>query len=295
MKRNRLTQAIATAMCTTALLSGCDDDSDNQPFMRLSMMGLENLGATHVYEGWIVTDSGPVSTGRFSVDSAGMLSQTDFAITPSLAANADTFVLTIEPAVGDVPAPTDTHLVAGDFNSGSTVATLSTNHPAALNTNFSAVSGSFILATPSTASVTTDEGQGIWWLNMPGPVSSLTLPALPAGWTYEGWVVVGGTPVSTGVFTNVAMADSDGKGAMAGPDGTPPFPGQDFITPPTVLTGGMAVISIEPVPDNSAMPFAIKPLMGSIGTDLAPTAQNMFNAITAGNSVLPTGSASIYQ
>ena len=32
---------------------------------------------------------------------------------------ASAYVLTIEPAVGDDPAPTDTHVVAGDFSSDS--------------------------------------------------------------------------------------------------------------------------------------------------------------------------------
>lgn len=59
--------------------------------------------------------------------------------------------------------------------------------------------GCFILATPSdNAMDDMNDNQGIWWLQMPGPVAGLTsLPTLGAGWTYEGWVVdtSGGAPM----------------------------------------------------------------------------------------------------
>ena len=76
-------------------------------------------------------------------------------------------------------------------------------------------------------------------------VSRPVLPALPAGWIYEGWVVGPEGPVSTGRFTQVMGADSDAGGPTAGPRSTPPFPGQDFIMPPVSLIGYQAVVSIE--------------------------------------------------
>jgi hypothetical protein len=80
--------------------------------------------------------------------------------------------------------------------------------------------------------------------------------------------VVNGKAVSTGRFTSTSMADSDGTGprGTAGPLAGPAFPGQDFITPPLVLSGGKAVISIEPQPDNSPAPFTLKPLVATIGS-----------------------------
>ena len=54
----------------------------------------------------------------------------------------------------------------------------------------------------------------------------------------------------------------------------PPFPGEDYLVNapsglsfPTDLAGGKAVISIEPVPDNSDAPFLLKPLVGDIASD----------------------------
>ena len=261
-------RSLALSALAAATLVACGGGGGyNDARLKLNLTGLENLGSNAVYEGWLVTAAGPVSTGRFSVDASGKLSQTEFSLPRAQADAATAFVLTIEPALNDVAAPSDTHLLAGDFNAGKTSATVSTQHAAALGNNFSSAAGSFILATPTTAS-TTDENQGIWWLKMVGgaPQAGLTLPTLPAGWVYEGWVVVNGTPTSTGRFTSVSAADSDGAGSGAGPLGSPAFPGQDFITPPLVLSGGTAVISIEPQPDNSPAPFTLKPLVATIGS-----------------------------
>ena len=65
---------------------------------------------------------------------------------------------------------------------------------------------------------------------------------------------------------------------------------QDFITPPTVLTGMTAVISVEPDPDDSPAPFALKPLVDmTIEDPGAGVSQDMAN-MSANN---PTGSVTI--
>lgn len=284
----------AIAAVAAAALAACGGGG-NAPMLRLQLTGLEDLGKDAVYEGWLVVNGAPVTSGRFSVDAAGKLSQTDFPIIAEHAAAATAFVLTIEPAVGDVPAPTDTHLVAGDFDAARTMAAVSTSHSAALGTDFSSAAGKFFLATPTTAAVT-DEAQGIWFIEVVNgtPGAGLTLPALPAkGWVYEGWVVVGGQPISTGRFKTAAGADSDGAGPTAGPLAGPPFPGQDFITPPLSLPGGMAVISVEPEVDNSPAPFTLKPLAGVINNAVGPAnAQTMTNTVGDGKT-LPGGSVTI--
>ena len=261
--------------------------------LSLAFEGLPALGEDHVYEGWILVDGSPISTGRFEVGEDGSLEPATFDVDADMADAAATFVLTIEPATGDDPAPADTHILAGDLSGGE--ATLTMEHMAALGTGFADAAGTFVLATPSSASME-DNAQGIWWLVPPAdddddPAPSLTLPELPAGWVYEGWVVnETDGPISTGTFSTPAEADSDGGGDAAGPEDTPPFPGQDFIDPARDLTSGhMAVISVEPDPDDSPAPFRIKPLGTAIGTDTAPTAQTMGNII-ADNSV--SGSAS---
>ncbi len=229
--------------------------------VRLAPSGLDDLGPGWAYEGWLIVDGQPVSTGTFTVDSNGMPSRTDFSAMVSDAAGIGAFVLTIEPAPDPDPAPSHVHLLGGAFSGGHASATIA--HPAALGDTFASASGSFILAAPS-AGMGGDYRNGIWWLDPSIPAPTLSLPTLPDGWVYEGWVAGPDGPVSTGRFTMVSGADSDGGGLMSGPNATPQFPGQDFVTTPRDLTSGYAaVISIEPEPDNSPGPFTLKPLVAA--------------------------------
>lgn len=253
----------------------------------LSFSGLEDLGTRFLYEGWIIVAGAPVSTGTFSIGAGGMASQSTFDIASADLAAATKFVLTIEPNPDSDPTPAATHILAGDFAGASAV--LSVGDPAALGNDFLGATGEFILNTPSTGSDNTDYASGIWWLDPgAGPGPSLSLPTLPAGWVYEGWVVGTGGPVSTGYFTDPAGADSDMGGPTAGSDPTPPFPGQDFITPLVNLIGYTAVISIEPVPDNSPGPFTLKPLVDG---NIEDVGIGMLQAMGSNAAGFPTGSA----
>ncbi len=227
--------------------------------LRLDLHGLEDLGSDYVYEGWLIVDGAPVSTGVFTV-AGGVMSQSYFPTQVSSLDAISTFVLTIEPADDTDPAPSHVHLVGGDFSWGQ--AALTIDHPAALGTDFADVAGSFILAAPSGGG-TAPYQNGIWWLDPDaGPAATLMIPELPDGWVYEGWVAGADGPISTGRFTSPSGEDSDGTGPAAGPEPGPPFPGQDFVDPAIDLTMGYAaVISVEPEPDNGAGPFSIKPLM----------------------------------
>ena len=124
-----------------------------------------------------------------------------------------------------------------------------------------------------------------------GGGAGLTLPELPAGWVYEGWVAGPDGPVSTGTFTDPAAADSDGAGPTGGPEASPPFPGQDFIDPPVNIIGQAAVISVEPSPDNSPAPFGIKPLIDDVIEDVGEGgSQDMANVIAENQ---PSGTLTI--
>lgn len=279
---------------TALVLSGCSgSSSDETRSMSLEFQTLEPLGDDFDYEGWLIVDGAPISTGKFDVDANSVPTPATFEVNEEDAESATKFVLTIEPVENDPAGPSDTKILAGDIAQGATpTATLSIADAAALGDDFTTAAGGFILATPSTAATDADNNLGIWFLDpTAGPASTLTLPTLPAGWVYEGWVVGADGPVTTGRFTDVAAADSDGAGPTAGPDGTPPFPGQDFINPAVDLTSShTAVLTIEPEPDNAAGPFTMKPLVQAIGTDTAPTVQIMGNNAAATN---PTGSVVI--
>ena len=257
-----------------------DDESPTQTpppstsSITLNISGLEDLGSSAKYEGWIivptlskegnVSEDMPISTGTFTVNSNGMLSQTEFEVDATNLSNATAFVLTIDPD----PNPSDVHILAGNFNG--TISSLSVSHPAALGDDFSTASGTFILATPTDGAMT-NENSGIWFLDLSSgsPAQGLFLPTLPAGWKYEGWSVINGTPVTTGKFTSATQVDDADLYSSTQPG--PPFPGEDFLmsapaglTFPTDISGGKAVITIEPDPDNSATPFTLKPLVGDV-------------------------------
>ena len=288
-----LRYALITLTVLSLAFMSCDKDDDGgntNGNLNLNISGLEDLGSDYAYEGWIIVDGNPVTTGIFTVNADGVLSQTTFDVDQADLDAASTFVLTIEPSPDNDPGPSSVHILAGDFSS--TSAALTIDHSAALGTGFEDVAGDYILATP-TDDDDSNEASGIWFLNnagTSGPVAGLTLPTLPTGWAYEGWAVIDGTPVSTGVFLEGAGADD--AAPYSGDLGSPPFPGEDFLvnapsglTFPVDLSGATAVISVEPVPDNSTAPFALKPLVGGIPADAA-----VHSVINMGqNLVFPSG------
>ena len=244
----------------------------------LDFSGIEPLANGFHYEGWAILGGVPVPTGKFNVNSSGGLVDLGGGIiaggefrAPIDLSRATAVVITIEPNGDNDAIPADTHYVSGSVTNGS--ADLTVGHSAALGSDFSNASGVYILATP-TDGPDTNENSGLWFLDLSSgsPAQGLQLPMLPAGWEYEGWAVIGGAPVSTGRFNTSTGVDLEAvfSGALSGP----PFPGEDFLfnppdglTFPVDLAGGVAVISVEPAPDDSAAPFTLKPLVGAIPED----------------------------
>ena len=288
---------------------GCSEDENmttNPPpgtsTLTLNISGLADLGANAKYEGWIIVPTAsktdgtledvPKSTGVFTVDANGQLSKTTFEIDANDLANATKFILTIEPNPDSDPNPSAVHILAGSFNSS--MADLSTGDGAALGVDFSNSTGAYILATP-TNGANTDENSGIWFLDLSSgsPMQGLNLPTLPNGWKYEGWTVINGTPVTTGTFTSATVVDDADPYSSTMPG--PPFPGEDFLLNapsglsfPTDIAGGVAVISIEPSPDNSSAPFLLKPLVGMIPSNATDHVTYMMDKNL---SSFPVGSA----
>jgi len=251
--------------------TSCSSDDDNNPStseLVLNLNGLEDLGNDFVYEGWIIVNGAPVSTGRFS----SVTFPQSFTLDTDQLAMAAKFVLTIEPNVDPDPAPAATKILAGDFaGDAANVNSLS------LVADFSNASGNYILATPTDTDMNNEES-GVWFLdNSSGAaMTGLNLPELGDGWIYEGWAVINNTPVSTGTFTKTNMADDNASTSpFKGDAGNGPgFPGEDFLqnaptglTFPTDLKGTTLVITVEPSPDNSAQPFTFKPLAHLVPDD----------------------------
>ncbi len=238
-------------------------------------LSFDNLAplATEHYEGWLIVGGSPVSTGKFVVaDGGGLEDLQGNAISTFRIGNVDldqtsTFVLSIEPEGDTDSVPAAVKPLAGDLNAAKTSATLSPN----LGVSLAGIGGQYILATPSDGA-DTNENSGVWFLVPPTPVAGLTLPDLSGtDWVYEGWAVIGGVPVTTGTFD---MPDgADASAPYSGTEGTPPFPGEDFLVNepqgvsfPTNLAGQTIVISIEPrgAADTDPGPFQFKPLVGSV-------------------------------
>jgi len=245
------------------LVSGfvaCDnDDEDPDQDLVVQLSNLPTLNDGFQYEGWIIVDGAAISTGTF--DATGNVTT---SIDRTQLEDATRYVLTIEPDPDPSANPSSTHILAGDFNGN--VAALTIGHSAALGSDFTDATGKYILATP-TNGADTDENSGVWWLDNSNPpaVAGLTLPDLADGWKYEGWAVIDGTPVSTGTFTDINAADEADE--FSGDTPGPAYPGEDFLvnapdglTFPTDLSEANVVISIEPDPDDSALPFFLKPL-----------------------------------
>lgn len=251
----------------------CSSDDDNNTSttsdLTLNLQGLEALGNDYVYEGWIIVNGQPVSTGTFT---SVTFPQT-FPVNTQQLESATTFVLSIEPAVDPDPAPAATKLLAGDFSGN--VANVNSDNivvgSGSALTSLGASTGKYILATPTDMD-DTNESSGVWFLdntNAPNLVAGLNLPTLADGWKYEGWVVFDGTPISTGTFTSADAADDNSATSLFKGDAGngPNYPGEDYLQNaptglmfPTDLKGRTVVISVEPYPDNSSAPFTLKPL-----------------------------------
>lgn len=268
------TKIILALTLLSGLFLACNTSSNSgDNSLTLELAGVEPLQNGFHFEGWVIVDGSPVTTGKFNIDDSGNLVTLSGSVIPtgSFEVDADlsaatAFILTIEPSGDTDEIPADTHHLAGDIVNGRSA--LSFAHGASLGNDFASSAGGYILATPSDDDGM-NENSGIWFLDPSGPSASLTLPTLPTGWRYEGWAVSGGTPISTGTFTSVSGADA--FAGFSGSNGTPPFPGEDFLLNapsglsfPIDLAGGVAVISIEPYPDDSPAPYTLKPLVGQI-------------------------------
>lgn len=257
-----------------------------QPTLSLEVAGLPDLAAPAAYEAWLIVDGDPVSAGTFSSFAGGVSLPVDDE------AGASAVVITIETDAD--PEPAATHVLAGPLVDG--VAELSVADAAAIGADFSGATGQYILATPTDGTgAPENERSGIWWTFIPR-AQSLVLPTLPAGWIYEGWQIIDGTPVTTGTFVS-QFGEPDDAAPYSGPQPGPPFPGEDFLvnapaglTFPVDLRGSEIVISVEPVPDTDAAPFPIVPLRGVVPDDAQDhthyAVDNVSDTLVSGRAVL---------
>lgn len=256
--------AAALASGLGASAAGSAAASDDHTTISFDFSMLPDLPKGH-YEGWAIFGDEKVSTGTFSKGD-----DYSFDVDRDLS-EADKIAVTIESDDDESDAPSGVVVLVGELTDG----TANLSFPA----SFDKTMGSYILATPTDGGGT-NETSGVWFLDpSDGPSASLDLPDLPSAWTYEGWVVHEGQPISTGRFDDPAMGDD--SDAYAGDvNSPPPFPGADLIqnapegvTFPTDLTDGKSKVVVSVEPDIDGMdptgpkPFQVKPLAGKIPAD----------------------------
>ena len=287
------------------ILFGCDsgdviEQEVAQVQVRLELDNLPVLQDGFHYQAWAKigfeyfgTDSFNKAENGGFVNNSGQFIQNSFVFDRDVS-TASLIMITIEDKRDSDDIPSGTVVLAGDVVNS--VAILTADHEDALGTSFAAQSGQFMLMTPSDLDAS-NETSGVWFAT--GARTSLSpglsLPALPSGWAYQGWVDTGDVLLTTGAFT--AMDDHDLERPHGLPD-APPFPGEDFlenapqgITFPADLAGATVWVSAEPAPDdNGVTPYGIRVLSGSIPANpSADTAYSLSSDLQA-----PSGTATLF-
>lgn len=272
----------------TVFISSCVPDPVDPVYTKINVdvANLPDVGPDYVYEAWIVVNGNPVSAGVFDSDGSAFILELE-ASSQGIK-DASSVIISMEPSPDPDPEPADTKVLVANFGTSAT-ADMTTEVMSA--GSFSDATGSYLLATPTTSTMS-EELSGVWFMTTDA-TAGLSLPVLADGWVYEGWAVIQDIPVSTGTFTDPNGADSGNT--YGGGLTEPTFPGEDFnqnapagLTFPTDLSGSTIVVSIEPSPDNSAEPFAFKPLVSAVPQG----AETLVDYVmTTDTSTLPTGTA----
>lgn len=278
MIKRTLTGMAMIAMLSLAIVSCSKDDGPARSEITLEIVGLETLTSGARYEGWLIVDGEPKSTGKFTSTSS---SQTFSAVATDVE-NATAFELTVEPPNDSDSGPSASKLLSGTFVGNTAAVSINTSIA-----DLTGISGRFVLATPTDDNnnpIANDEF-GIWFEDPSGiqSVAGLSLPTLASGWKYEGWVMLNGTPVTTGTFSDENAADD--ASPYSGNATAPNYPGEDFLnSAPVGLTfpqdgdvrGNAVMVTIEPSPDyDQSTPFFLQPLTGTAGQDVSPAVNDL--------------------
>ena len=260
--------------------------------IELEMSGLNDLGGNFWYEGWFAWQDGEVvrskSLGIFTIDAQGHCTPNRFNIELGDLQRVQSFFVTIEE--DDLPGMRLEENTSGGMdtlNGPSTykifsaklvtnTAYFSLGDEFLLNFDFASAQGSYLLNAVSVEQ-TSPSASGIWFVNKDDQgqlIAGLDLPDLPAGWSYQGWVVINTVPVSTGMFLSSAGADQSATYYNSA-QGSYPFPGEDFLTNPpdglsfpVDLSGKDVYITLQPpIPENCPAPYSARIFTATIPPD----------------------------
>ncbi len=302
-------QFILLIVFVFTLFLSCENNNILNPAKQISAIeldikGLNSLGDSAWYEVWIKglsrasgsEQETQTSAGVFTVDDEGNLSQTVFDINLGYLQEGLSIYLTVEEDADagrryNISGP-DTNLVIDTLYEPSKYVimaakikandgTFSIGHEDIIDYNFNTISGTYLLDTPTDASVS--GLSGVWFVNDTSSAgdtkfAGLTLPVLPARWSYEGWAEINGQPISTGKFSNPGSSDKSAQYSGDSLSWAYKFPGEDFIndstgtfTFPTDLSGANLYVTLEPPhPAKANSPFLIKLLTATIPANAQP-------------------------
>ncbi len=294
----------AMLVITLMFIAGCDsgDVTEQEAAkvqVRLELEGLPPLQDGFTYQAWAKVGFETFPTDRFNVaengsfvNAAGQFIQNALVFAVDVAA-ADEVFITIEDKRDSDDAPSGTVILGGTV-SGS-VATLTPTDPIALDASFAGLTGTFMVMHHSDF-VAGSETSGLWFTNgsQGSPTAGLSLPALPDGWIYEGWLDTGAALISTGTFRSGSAADTASPYSSTD---TPLFPGEDFLeNAPTGVTfplnpaGATARVTIEPFPDDTVDPYGFFIMSGSVPS--SPTAGTPYPL--GADIQMPSGTATLF-
>lgn len=306
---SRFQYPVACAVLVFSLIAaGCDSDGGGgtaeQIFvqMQLDVNDLPPLQSGQNYRAWAVLPTRFLGSDLFNfteegqyINSTGQFISNTFVFTDNIA-NATKIYISIEDKDASPGSPSSSVVMAGDVVNFE--ADLSVTHPDALGPEIQSASGVFSLLTPSDTD-DTNETEGIWFVESISAgnwTQGLTLPDLPEGWMYEGWVEVADTALSTGPFIDPSAADLETPHMTSQSSEFINFPGEDFLMSPPVgitfppdFSNARVFITIEPNPDGAAEPFDIRVLSGTVNG----TAETLTNYQLQSAFEAPVGSASL--
>lgn len=297
---------ILTSVLFLALLVviGCDSaDTVEQDVakvqVRLDVENLPPLQDGFTYQAWARVGAETHGADPFNVtetgsflNEAGQIIQ-NVVVFPVDISEAREIFVTIEEKRDSDALPSGTVVLAGDVTEFE--AALSVAHERALGTMFDNQTGTFMLLNWMSGA-SSDETSGVWFINgsREVPSAGLSLPPLPEGWIYEGWVDLGGRLVSTGPFRENSTHDLQ---RLYSDTDTPPYPGEDFLeNPPEGVTfpldpaGATIRVSVEPFPDDTEQPYGIYVLSGTVPS--SPVAATPYPL--QADVMVPVGTATLF-
>lgn len=290
------------------VLLGCKNDDfetlsnpDNTSQIVINLQNLPSLSDSAKYVAWLFFDekgsTAPVKIGELAPDASGNVSASYTAELYDLK-RAQYVVVTVEKPKEDsatvsgvkLPKPSASKLIAGTVSANDV--SLSSDASLGLNCDLTIATGKLTLFTPTDANQNTKNG--VWFVEYTNGVLSegLTLPALPSGWKYQGWVSKDGKLISTGTFTTATGVDN--SNIYCGSLSIPAFPGEDFLnnapsgfTFPLDLSGATVFITIEPNAENYDQPYGLKVLSLDIPSSAA--AETTLDMAVPTSTVYPSG------